>query len=72
MQTQGVEISAAQTSLLSYVNLGENIAKRSKMSTDISKTALCSLMKWFDVLHLSNSELPHKYMSACVAKCIRK
>lgn len=55
MQTQGVEISSARSSLLSYVNLGENIAKRSKMSTDTSKTALCSLMKWFDILHLLNS-----------------
>lgn len=52
---RGCNIISTGSSSLSYVNVGENSAKRSKMSTDTSKTALCSLMKWFYVLHLWNS-----------------
>lgn len=41
---RGCNIISTGSSLLSYVNVSENSAKRSKMSTDTSKTALCSLM----------------------------
>lgn len=49
--SRGCNIISTGSSLLSCVNVGENIAKRSKMSTDTSRTALCSLMKWFYEQH---------------------
>lgn len=42
---RGHNIISTGTSLLSYINVGENIAKSGKTSNDTAKSALCSLIK---------------------------